>query len=388
MNEQRMQFAVGLVTLVAGFALAAIIIWFGEFQFVFQPRKVYYVTFTNALGAEPGMPVRRAGMRVGEVRRVEYSPEWSLVVLEISLDGNNDLREGDEPTLKQQSLLGDFYVDIDVRQDMRGKPDRPIIPPGATLEGRPAVGIEDALGAAENLVPNANDTLKDIQRATKQWTDVGDTANRIMRNNEQQINTILEQTRDSTERLAKTLESINNILDPTTQENLRVTMQNVRDASEDLTPVIDATKKTIEQISTTTGKLDEVASNLATATKPLAERSASTLQNLDESVMSLNEVLGDLKVMVRQFRTQDGTLKRLATDPSLYQNLDDAAVLLVRNLAELEKVMGDLKVFSDKIARHPGELGVQGVLTKDKGLKDVPPGMFDAHNPKRGPFQR
>lgn len=388
MNEQRMQFAVGLVTLVAGFALAAIIIWFGEFQFVFQPRKTYFVTFTNALGAEPSMPVRRAGMRIGEVRKVEYSPEWSLVVLEISLEGNNDLREGDEPTLKQQSLLGDYYVDIDVRPDMRGKPDRPVIPAGSTLEGRPAVGIEDALGAAEQLVPNANDTLLDIQRASKQWTDVGDTVNRLMRNNEQQINTILEQTRDSTERLAKTLESINSILDPTSQENLRATVQNVRNASEDLSPVIEATKKTIEQISTTTGKLDEVATNLSTATKPLAERSASTLQNLDESVMSLNEVLGDLKVMVRQFRTQDGTLKRLATDPSLYQNLDDAAVLLVRNLSELERVMGDLKVFSDKIARHPGELGVQGVLTRDKGLKDVPPSMLDSHHPKRGPFQR
>lgn len=371
-----MQFAVGIVTLVAAFALAAIILWFGEFQFALAPRKVYYVTFTNAMGAEPTMPVRRAGIRIGEVRSVEFDADTSLVVLTLWLDGDNELRDGDEPSLKPGSLLGDYFVDIEVDKQMRGKPDRAIIPPGSTLEGKPTFGLDTALSDASDLVPNANETMLGIQRATREWSDVGGMTKRLLNTNEERINQILEETRSSTERLAKTLESINNILDEKTQENLKVTVQNIRDASTELQPVIEATRKSIEQITQTTGRLDEVATNLATATKPLAERGESTMKNLDESVGSLNVILADLREMVRKFRSGDGTIQKLVNDPSIYQNLDDASFLLVKNLAELEKVMANLKVFSDKIARHPGELGVQGVLTRDKGLKDVPPGML------------
>ena len=45
-----MQFAVGVVTLIAGFALATLIIWFGQFQFLLQGHTTYYFTFANAPG--------------------------------------------------------------------------------------------------------------------------------------------------------------------------------------------------------------------------------------------------------------------------------------------------------------------------------------------------
>lgn len=381
-----MQFAVGIVTLVAAFALAAIILWFGEFQFAFQPKITYYVTFPNAMGAEPGMPVRRAGIRIGEVRKVEYDPESSLVVLTLWLDANNELRAGDEPTIKPANLLGDYYVDIEVARDLRGKPDRSVIPPDSTMEGKTPIGIDAALTDASELVPNANDTMIGIQRATREWTDVGNRTRQLLATNEERIAQILEETRVSTERLAQTLESINNILDPKTQENLKTTVQNLNDASEQMVPVIESAKKAIDQITSTTSKLDEVATNMATATKPLAERGESTMKNIDESVASLNVILNDLREMLVNFRTGEGTIQKLVNDPSVYQNLDDAAFLLVRNLADLEQIMGNLKVFSDKIARHPGELGLQGVLTRDQGLKNVDPQTVQEH--RKGIFKK
>jgi hypothetical protein len=47
--------------------------------------------------------------------------------------------------------------------------------------------------------------------------------------------------------------------------------------------------------------------------------------------------------------------------------------MLTEAISELQPIMKDLSVFADKIARHPGELGVQGVITRDSGLKEVPP---------------
>ena len=335
MNEQRMQFAIGIVTLIAGFALAAIIIWFGEFQFAFESTRTYYVLFKDAAGAEVGVPVRRAGIRIGEVRDVQYSDEYSLVVVTLSVESRYELRKGDEPTI-QRSLFGDSFVDVKTPADLQGKPDRPLIANDATIEGKSPLDPTQTIEEATTLVPNTNKTMVDLQRASKTWNDVGERTNRLLRENERKLNQILEETLDSTERLSVTLESVNNMLDPKTQENFRVVMKNLRDRSDEMKPLMDQSTKAIEQIGNTTAKLDEVAGNLKTATKPIAERSESLVKNLDESAQSLNLLLADLRVMTDNFKKQDGTLQRLMKDPAIYQNLDDASVLLVTNLIELE----------------------------------------------------
>ena len=80
MNRQWMQFAIGIVAVVAFFALAAMIIWFGELQSVFKERRLYYVYFKSAPGVEAKAPVRRAGIRIGEISRVEFSETDALVM--------------------------------------------------------------------------------------------------------------------------------------------------------------------------------------------------------------------------------------------------------------------------------------------------------------------
>jgi phospholipid/cholesterol/gamma-HCH transport system substrate-binding protein len=374
MNEQRMQFAIGVVALVSLIALATIVLWFGDYGRMFQAQREYYVVMDNALGAEPGMPVRRAGIRIGQVRKVEYDDALSKVGLTIVLEGDNMLRVGDEPALKSEGILGDTYLDVAVNPRMQGKPNRPPIPSGSTLEGRPLLDFSQAVTKATDLAPAANQALQELQKASNQWAGVGERANRILDQNERRINIILQDATDSIDRLNTTLGGINNVLDPQTQQNLRETVANVRKTSEDLGPLVESSRKAIEQITSTTQKLDDVAGNLQRITKPLAERSDSTIKNLDESVASLNVLLTDLSALVRQFRTQDGTIQRLMRDPAIYQNLQDATSVLADALAELQPILENLSVFTDKIARHPGELGVQGVISRDSGLKEIPPG--------------
>ncbi|MBY0588550.1 MlaD family protein [bacterium] len=379
MNEQRMQFAIGVVTLVSLIALASLVLWFGDFGNLLQSRRTYYILLDNGLGAEPGIPVRRAGIRIGEVRSVEYDDDESKVALTIMLEGQNYLRDGDEPSLKTQGFLGDTYLDISTNPEMRGKKDRAPIPEEATLQGRPLTDLSQAATEASTLAPNANETLVQVQRASSQWAGVGERANRIIDANERRFNIILQDTTEAIDRLNQTLESINNVLDPKTQENLKVTLENVRKSSDQLEPLIQSSTKAIDQITGTTAKLDEVAGNLQKATKPLAERSENTVKNLDESAASLNALLADLSTIVRQFKQSDGTIQRLITDPTVYQNIEEVTTMLADAIADLQPIMQDLSVFSDKIARHPGELGVQGVITRDAGLKEVPPKGEQGH---------
>lgn len=382
MNERRMQFAIGLVTLLAGFALTAIIVWFGEFQFALQPRKTYYVLLQNAPGAEQKMPVRRAGIRIGEVTNVEYDDANSVVAVTIQLEGSNELRVGDEPTLKR-GLFGDSYLDIETRFDQRGRANRQPYPTGTTLEGRSPLDTSATFQQATEIIPSATSTLAQLQAASERWAKVGETTNKMLEANDKQIAAILEETRTAMERLSNTLESFNKVLDPATQENIRVTAQNLRKNTDNLQPTVDQARKTMEQISSTVAKLDEIGTNLQQATKPLAERTPKTLDNIDKAAENLALMLEDFRGLTQDFRKKDGTIQRLLSDPSLYQHVDDVAVAVLRQLSEVEKIMQDVRVFADKIARHPGSLGVQGVITKDNGLKEVDP---DAVEPKRRAF--
>jgi phospholipid/cholesterol/gamma-HCH transport system substrate-binding protein len=65
-------------------------------------------------------------------------------------------------------------------------------------------------------------------------------------------------------------------------------------------------------------------------------------------------------------------LIRLAKDPTLYRNLNDSTTSLSVLLRNLEPVVRDLRIFSDKVARHPELLGVQGALRGSAGVKEVP----------------
>jgi phospholipid/cholesterol/gamma-HCH transport system substrate-binding protein len=91
-----------------------------------------------------------------------------------------------------------------------------------------------------------------------------------------------------------------------------------------------------------------------------------------ESVKNLNAVSADLARTLKVLTQSEGTVQKLLSDPSLYNNLNQAAVGVERILARLEKVARDLEVFADKIARKPETLGVGGALHPNTGLKESP----------------
>src|SRR5262249_10900734 len=160
--------------------------------------------------------------------RIDFDEKYSVVVATVKLTGDNVLYDGDEPRLKTASLLtGDVYVDIETRPEMRGRANRRPIPPGSVVEGRPPLDLGATAESAQTLAPNANRTLDDLSKASRQWTTVGERAQRIMDENERELNVLLQQSRESVERLNTTLQAFNDTLDMRTQANIRTTMQNL-----------------------------------------------------------------------------------------------------------------------------------------------------------------
>ena len=163
------------------------------------------------------------------------------------------------------------------------------------------------------------------------------------------------------------------------QRNLTATLKNARAASDHLPSIstnVDETLKeargTMRRISDAVGRADGTIANLEKITKPLAERSDSIVKNLDESSAKFNKLLTDVQSLLHGLGDGDGTLRKFINDPSLYNHLDEAACDIVKMMPELQRILRDMEVFADKLARHPELIGVGGTVRPSSGLKESP----------------
>src|SRR5689334_21689730 len=112
MNDQSIRFRIGIFVLGALLLLAVLIILFGGFPNYFKPTHSYTVQFDNAPNIAPGTPVRRSGVRIGEVRRVELDNETGKVNVVISIDPAYTIRKSDVPTQVAGFLGADTTIDF------------------------------------------------------------------------------------------------------------------------------------------------------------------------------------------------------------------------------------------------------------------------------------
>ena len=147
---------------------------------------------------------------------------------------------------------------------------------------------------------------------------------------------------------------------------------------EALPELLNETRGTLKAVNGVIREVDSTVANLNTATEPLANQSPQMVARLNKSLANIETITADLAEVSRLMNENDGSLKRLATDPTMYRNLNSTSASLASLLQNLRPVVRDLQVFSDKVARHPELLGVRGIVRGSDGLKDgdVQPASF------------
>jgi phospholipid/cholesterol/gamma-HCH transport system substrate-binding protein len=232
--------------------------------------------------------------------------------------------------------------------------------------------IRELAGDLRKNIPAARSTVDDIGAAARNFSRLTERADVMLQSNRAVIEQTLKDLSRVTEQAAKLF----------SDDNVRAANQilgNVRTASEPLPRmsrnadyILEQGRETIRRMNTTLTQLESTLKDLQSATKPLGERSERITRNFDESLVSLNQILGDARALMRAIDRSDGTLKRLLTDPSLYNNVDCAAGAAARLMPQLQRILKDFEVFADKLARHPELLGARGAIQPSNGLKNPP----------------
>jgi ABC-type transporter Mla subunit MlaD len=79
--------------------------------------KKYWVEFDNAFGLVEGGDLKVGGVRAGTVNKFELTdtePYKVLVEVEVTEPGFDALRTDSECRVRNQSLIGEYYVDCEV----------------------------------------------------------------------------------------------------------------------------------------------------------------------------------------------------------------------------------------------------------------------------------
>jgi phospholipid/cholesterol/gamma-HCH transport system substrate-binding protein len=415
MNERTMRFRIGLFVLAALLLLAVLVTLFGSFPTLFKRENAYTVVFQEAPGVTTGTPVRRSGVRIGEVGNVELNDETGEVLVHILVEKRYSIRHNEQPQIVSGLLGGDTTIDfVPIKPPAGEEPDHSAVGPGEELRGIRTASVSSVLNQAAAVVPTTQETLDEMRKSmqrfermapqmegalkeytelakagresipklqrtsdeievtARNWGKLGERLDVLVQTNQEKLIKTLDQMNDTLTRVATAFNDEN-------QKNLATTLKNVRAGSENLESLTRNTdelmkesRKTVQHVNESLTKADEALTNIRRATKPFAERGDAIAKNLDESTDKLNKTLTDLRELMRVVGQEDGTFKRFISDPSLYNHLDDAACQVARMLPRVDRMLEDLKVFTDKLARHPELLGVRGAISPSSGLKEAP----------------
>jgi ABC-type transporter Mla subunit MlaD len=512
-----MRLRLGAFVLLALVLLGALIVMFGSLPSLFRRTTAYTVRFTDAPGLAPGAPVRRSGVRIGEVRSISLDEERGIVRVTLLIDSPYRLRRSEQATLVAGILGSDASIDFVPKQAEGGEPiDRDPFEPGAELVGVRAATVNTLLRGAGEVLPNTQETLNDIRksiqrlerfvaraertiplaeetlreyrelaksargvvpeaqkalsevrefakayreaapdltRAVEEFRqlardartalpellktnaaildavksarelfptvesaldevrelardvrkvtadvqkliptvkanldDIGSAARQAQRLVENLDRVVLEnkdEFKAAVERLSKSLDQAVKLLSDDNVRRFNAALTNIATASDQLPSitknmddVMQQARITVRQLNETLKRVDESLKDVSKLTKPLGDRAADLSRNADESLSRLNSILGDVQALMRAIDKSDGTLRKLLTDPSIYNNLDRALIAAGKLLPGIERILKDVEVFTDKIARHPEILGVRGAVNPGgsggTGLKGPP----------------
>jgi ABC-type transporter Mla subunit MlaD len=256
-----------------------------NFQFAHGPTV--RVHFTSIGDLNNGSLVRRAGIKVGSVTKIEPADDEKSAIVTITLEIGKTVRVRDQFALVSKGILGDMYI-----EQKAGAKDAPPAEDGHLYEGIPAFSIADLLtGDTMGMVGDLTTSLKGVVE--------------ILKNNQDSLGSTLKD-------IAKTAQNVRIVTDRAVELT-----QSVPDITRQIATSVDQLQAAVTDVSVTTQRLmAKMEGNLATSSDDLAasmkaiRKSSETIQGAVAQLTAQNSVISTIG-SADTARSLDSTVKNL-----------------------------------------------------------------------------
>ncbi|MDA8100703.1 MAG: MlaD family protein [Nitrospiraceae bacterium] len=287
---------VGLLVLGSSVILLWMTMVVGKFEF--GQAKGYRLTavFDSVAGLDAKAAVRMAGVQIGTVEAVTLDDSRAKLVLRINPDVK--ILRGSEAAVKTMGLLGDKYVDIVPATQLTTREGAPA---AAGKQGfyRDGDRMEQTLAAsdADQLISKLSSIADDIKQVTTSLRNVF-----------------------GSQKGERSLEDI--------LADLRQTTSNIREFSY-------ALRGDGSELVT---RLNELALNLNAVVEDNRDNLKMTLENVREASKNAELALASIENVTKRIDRGEGTIGKLVSDDSMYNNIDSAAKGLSDYVGRVERL--------------------------------------------------
>lgn len=361
MNERVMQFRIGMFVIVAGLVLTMLVVWFGESPMLLRDHVYVIVHYREAPGVAEGTPVRKSGIRIGEVSSINFDerpnqPDGVLVTL--SLDRKYRLRTGSVPRLSR-SLIGDVTIDMLPGTGPGLIPAGELASGAPVIEGTVAPDPSKALEAATLAFEKAGDTLNAIEKAATGLSDLGKSSSKL--------NEFLTTWNATGKDLSGTAHRLDRLV-AANEGDFKPALANLREVAEKLNGTLDpktqdSLKTGINRFAMASARLDSGLADAAPFLRDLGQPPATTPKtDFGLTMRRLNKITAEVGLLTAALNNgqgklnPDGSLQKLLMRPELYDNLNRMANTAAEAFAGFRPVIASFRIFAEKVARDPASI--------------------------------
>lgn len=380
MNERVVAFRVGIVVLAAAFVTGFLIILLGEGRSVWQGRYTIYLRFSQTPGVTMDTPVRKNGVLIGRITQVDLRDEGG-VMLTARIDSGRKLLRNEIPRISSSSLLGDAVVEFVPSEDP-SKPRTQVADGDVIAEGLVA---SDPVRVLTNLEGDVRRVMKSVETAANNFSDMSTRLNTTLGANEDQIPRLLQKTELAMDKFRDSMVTIDQLIGdeelrnklkqglndlPVTLEEMRLTMGKARDSLDSFQGLQEKAGRNLE--------------NLERFTKPLGDRGDELVKNVNSILVNVDEMTAEVADLARRIKSSDGSLAKFIRDDELYRKVNEMVDNLHDASRRIRPIMDDVRVFTDKIATDPRQLGLKGMVDKKPlgvGVKGTMPQLRGSWSP-------
>jgi len=165
MKKKSNEVAVG-VFVILGFIFLTLVLFFVSKVYSFRSGYTFDVMFGYVSILDRGAPVRMAGVRVGEVSKVDLVydevKQKSRVRVKLFIAKGVEIRENYDFTVRGAHVLGEPHVEITPKSG-----NFPVVHKGALVEGTSLVEMEELFGQAQDLLKNFSSLSGELNTSFK-----------------------------------------------------------------------------------------------------------------------------------------------------------------------------------------------------------------------------
>lgn len=361
MEDRRKQFSVAVVVLATPIIVGLLVAFSSDLAWSpFANQYQIKLLVDQAPGVVPKTPVRRRGVLIGRVESVEDSDQGAVITLNINEGKSIKSNEG---ARIQTSLIGDAVIEF---SPVAPAVDPQPVAPDSVVRGTYNPTPLDLLG---NLQGDLKDTIMALGNAGDEVAKLARTMNDIAGDQDiERLSKLVDSTEVAMSRFGSVMADVEDVIG---DEEFK---RDLKEGLAALPSLVADTEQILKALEGALVSADENLKNLQGFTKPLGERGNLIVENLEGSVDSLSELLGEVALLAKTLNSSEGTIGKLTRDTELYDQILLTTHQVNKLLSNIEMmsrrlrpILDDVRVFTDKIARDPSRIA-RGIVPKNREL--------------------